>query len=150
MIREFLEHRFLLKEHGSSVHTEVLAGLTTFLTLAYILFVQPALMSSIGLDFGAVFVATCLASAFATILMAVLANYPIAVAPAMGHNFYFTFTVVLAMEVPWEVALGGVALAGLLFIATAGVGLREKLITAIPDSLRWAIGTGIGPMLNQC
>ena len=140
MIREFLEHRFLLKEHGSSVHTEVLAGLTTFLTLAYILFVQPALMSSIGLDFGAVFVATCLASAFATFLMAVLANYPIAVAPAMGHNFYFTFTVVLAMEVPWEVALGGVALAGLLFIATAGVGLREKLITAIPDSLRWGIG----------
>jgi len=137
----------LLKERGSSVRTEVLAGLTTFLTLAYILFVQPALMSSIGLDFGSVFVATCLASAFATLLMAALANYPIAVAPAMGHNFYFVFTVVLAMEVPWEVALGGVALAGLLFIATAGVGLREKLITAIPDSLRCAIATGIGLLI---
>ena len=147
VIQEFLEHRFLLKERGSSVRTEVLAGLTTFLTLAYILFVQPALMSSIGLDFGSVFVATCLASAFATLLMAALANYPIAVAPAMGHNFYFVFTVVLAMEVPWEVALGGVALAGLLFIATAGVGLREKLITAIPDSLRCAIATGIGLLI---
>ncbi len=147
VIQEFLEHRFLLKERGSSVRTEVLAGLTTFLTLAYILFVQPALMSSVGLDFGSVFVATCLASAFATLLMAALANYPIAVAPAMGHNFYFVFTVVLAMEVPWEVALGGVALAGLLFIATAGVGLREKLITAIPDSLRCAIATGIGLLI---
>ena len=147
VIQEFLEHRFLLKERGSSVRTEVLAGLTTFLTLAYILFVQPALMSSIGLDFGSVFVATCLASAFATLLMAVLANYPIAVAPAMGHNFYFVFTVVVAMEVPWEVALGGVALAGLLFIATAGVGLREKLITAIPDSLRCAIAAGIGLLI---
>ena len=91
VIQESLEHRFLLKERGSSVRTEALAGLTTFLTLAYILFVQPALMSSIGLDFGSVFVATCLASAFATLLMAALANYPIAVAPAMGHNFYFVF-----------------------------------------------------------
>ena len=96
----FLERRFHLAEHGTTPRTEVLAGVTTFLTLAYILFVQPALLSSVGLDFGAVFVATCLASAFATLLMAGLANYPIAVAPAMGHNFYFTFTVVVAMGGP--------------------------------------------------
>ena len=143
----FLERRFHLAEHGTTPRTEVLAGVTTFLTLAYILFVQPALLSSVGLDFGAVFVATCLGSAVATLLMAGLANYPIAVAPAMGHNFYFTFTVVVAMKVPWEVALGGVAVAGLLFIATAGFGLREKLITAIPDSLKHAIATGIGLLI---
>ncbi len=143
----FLERRFHLAEHGTTPRTEILAGVTTFLTLAYILFVQPALLSSVGLDFGAVFVATCLASAFATLLMAGLANYPIAVAPAMGHNFYFTFTVVGAMQVPWEVALGGVAVAGLLFIATAGFGLREKLITAIPASLKHAIAVGIGLLI---
>ena len=143
----FLERRFHLAEYGTTPRTEVLAGVTTFLTLAYILFVQPALLSSVGLDFGAVFVATCLASAFATLLMAGLANYPIAVAPAMGHNFYFSFTVIVAMEVPWEVALGGVAVAGLLFIATAGFGLREKLITAIPASLKHAIAAGIGLLI---
>ena len=143
----FLERRFHLAEHGTTPRTEILAGVTTFLTLAYILSVQPALLSSVGLDFGAVFVATCLASAFATLLMAGLANYPIAVAPAMGHNFYFTFTVVVAMQVPWEVALGGVAVAGLLFIATVGFGLREKLITAIPASLKHAIAAGIGLLI---
>ena len=142
-----LERWFRLAEHRTTIRTEVLAGVTTFLTLAYILFVQPALMSSLGLDFGAVFVATCLASAFATLLMAVLANYPIAVAPAMGHNFYFAFTVVGAMAVPWEVALGGVALAGALFVVTAGFGLRELLITAIPTSLKHAIATGIGLLI---
>ena len=146
-MRGFLERRFHLAEHGTTPRTEVLAGVTTFFTLAYILFVQPALLSSVGLDFGAVFVATCLASAFATLLMAGLANYPIAVAPAMGHNFYFTFTVVVVMEVPWEVALGGVAVAGLLFIATAGFGLREKLITSIPASLKDAIAAGIGLLI---
>lgn len=95
-----LERWFHLSEHGTTPRTEILAGVTTFVTLVYILFVQPALMSSIGLDLGAVFVATCLASAAATLLMAGLANYPIAVAPAMGHNVYFAFTVVVAMEVP--------------------------------------------------
>jgi len=140
----FLERQFKLAAHGTTPWTEVLAGFTTFVTLAYILFVQPALLSSVGLDSGGVFFATCLASAFATLLMAWLANYPIAVAPAMGHNFYFAFTVVGAMGVPWQVALGGVAVAGLLFIATAGFGIREKLITAIPLSLKHAISAGIG------
>ena len=88
----FLERQFELAVHGTTPWTEVLAGITTFVTMAYILFVQPALLSSVGLDAGGVFFATCLASAFATLLMAGLANYPIAVAPAMGHNFFFVFT----------------------------------------------------------
>ena len=138
---------FQLSEHRTSVRTEALAGLTTFLTLAYIIFVQPAVLSAAGMDFGAVFVATCVASGIATLMMAAFANYPIAVAPAMGHNFYFTFTVVLAGGVPWQVALGGVAVAGLLFVLTAGVGLRERLITAIPDSLKHAIAVGIGLLI---
>src|ERR1700741_4160607 len=99
-----LDRRFALAAHGTTVRTEVLAGVTTFLTMAYIVFVQPAVLSAAGMDFGAVLVATCLATAFATALMGVLANYPIAVAPAMGHNFFFAYTVVGAMQVPWPVA----------------------------------------------
>src|SRR6184192_1496611 len=112
----------------------MLAGLTTFLTMAYIVFVQPAVLSVAGMDFGAVLTATCLATAVATLLMAWLANYPIAVAPAMGHNFFFAYSVVVGMHVPWRVALGAVAIAGLVFVLTAGIGLRERLITAIPAS----------------
>jgi AGZA family xanthine/uracil permease-like MFS transporter len=115
--------------------------------MAYIIFVQPAVLAAAGMEPGAVMVATCLASGFATILMAFLANYPIAVAPAMGHNFFFAYTVVAAMKVPWEVALGGVAVAGLIFILTAGIGLRERVITAIPDSLKHAIAVGIGLLI---
>src|SRR5215510_7391191 len=125
----------------------MLGGLTTFLTMAYIVFVQPAVLSAAGMDFGAVLAATCLATAFATALMALLANYPIAVAPAMGHNFFFAYTVVVAMKVPWRVALGGVAIAGTVFVLTAGIGLREHLITAIPQSLKYAIAAGIGLLI---
>ena len=142
-----LETLFRLAEHGTSVRTEILAGTTTFSTLAYIIFVQPAVLSAAGMDFGAVFVATCVASGIATAMMAVFSNYPIAVAPAMGHNFYFAFTVVVAGGVPWQVALGGVAVAGTLFILTAGIGLRERLITAIPASLKHAISVGIGLLI---
>ena len=138
---------FHLSEHGTSVRTEVLAGTTTFLTLAYIIFVQPTLLASVGMDFGAVFVATCVASAAATLMMAFFANYPIAVAPAMGHNFYFAFVVIVGMEVPWQVALGAVAIAGLVFVLTAGFGLRERLITAIPAALKHAIAVGIGLLI---
>src|SRR5262249_23876117 len=112
--------------------------------MAYILFVQPAVLSACGMDFGAVLTATCLSTALATLLMALLANYPIAVAPAMGHNFFFAYSVVIGMKVPWRVALGAVAIAGLIFILTAGIGLRERLITAIPESLKRAIAAGIG------
>jgi adenine/guanine/hypoxanthine permease len=142
-----LDRWFRLTESGTTVRTEMLAGVTTFLTMAYIIFVQPAVLSACGMDFGAVLVATCLASALATLFMAFLANYPIAVAPAMGHNFFFAFSVVIGMKVPWQVALGGVAIAGIIFILTAGIGLRERLITAIPESLKHAIAVGIGLLI---
>src|SRR6185436_5028038 len=142
-----LERRFALTAHGTTVRTELLAGLTTFLTMAYIIFVQPAVLSAAGMDFGAVLVATCVATALATALMALLANYPIAVAPAMGHNFFFAYSVVIAMQVPWPIALGAVALAGIVFVVTAGIGLREHLITAIPQSLKYAIAAGIGLLI---
>ena len=142
-----LDRRFALTDHRTNVRTEVLAGVTTFMTMAYIIFVQPAVLGAAGMDSGAVLTATCLASALATALMALLANYPIAIAPGMGHNFFFVYSVVIAMKVPWQVALGGVATAGLLFIATAGFGLRERLITAIPASLKHAIAGGIGLLI---
>ena len=110
---QYLERRFALAAHGTTVRTEIVAGLTTFLTMAYIIFVQPAVLSAAGMDFGAVLTATCLSTALATALMALLANYPIAVAPAMGPNFFFAYSVVIGMKVPWRVALGGVAIAGM-------------------------------------
>jgi adenine/guanine/hypoxanthine permease len=130
-----------------SARTEIIAGVTTFLTMAYIIFVQPTVLGAAGMDRGAVMTATCLASALATLLMAWLANYPIAVAPAMGHNFFFAFTVVLARGTPWPVALGAVAIAGTIFILTAGIGLRERVIAAVPTSLRQAICVGIGLLI---
>jgi AGZA family xanthine/uracil permease-like MFS transporter len=142
-----IERRFGLATHGTDVRTEVVAGCTTFLTMAYIVFVQPAVLGACGMDPGAVLVATCLSTALATTLMALLANYPIAVAPAMGHNFFFAYSVVIGMKVPWPIALGAVAIAGLVFIATAGIGFREQLITAIPDSLKHAIAAGIGLLI---
>jgi AGZA family xanthine/uracil permease-like MFS transporter len=145
--RAVLERFFHLTDNHTTVRTEVIAGVTTFLAMAYIIFVQPAVLSAAGMDPGAVLVATCIATAVATLLMAFLANYPIAVAPAMGHNFYFAFTVVVGMQVPWQVALGAVACAGLLFIATAGIGLREHVIIAIPASLKHAIAVGIGLLI---
>ena len=148
-MKQALENLFHLSAHGTTARTELLAGSTTFFTLAYIIFVQPTVLSAAGMDFGAVFVATCVASGVASVLMALFANYPIAVAPAMGHNFYFAFTVVVASGVAWQVALGGVAVAGALFIVTAGVGLRERLITAIPDSLKHAIAVGIGLLISM-
>src|SRR5688572_19299496 len=110
-----LERWFHLSAARTTVRTEVLAGVTTFLAMAYIIFVQPTVLSAAGMDPGAVLTATCLASAFATLLMALLANYPIAVAPAMGHNFFFAFAVVVAGGTPWPIALGAVALAGIIF-----------------------------------
>lgn len=145
--RGVVERLFHLSENGTSVRTEVLAGVTTFLTMAYIIFVQPAVLSAAGMDPGAVLVATCLASAIGTLLMALLANYPIGVAPAMGHNFFFAFTVVVAGGTPWRTALGAVAIAGAIFILTAGIGLRERVMTAVPDSIKHAIGAGIGLLI---
>jgi AGZA family xanthine/uracil permease-like MFS transporter len=142
-----LERVFRLADHGTTVKTEVVAGFTTFLTAAYIIFVQPAVLSAAGMDSGAVLTATCLATAIATLIMAFGANYPIVVAPAMGHNFFFAFTVVVAGGTPWQVALGAVAIAGTLFILTAGFGLRELVIRALPESFTHAIGVGIGLLI---
>jgi len=142
-----LDRVFDLSSRGTTVRAEVVGGITTFLTMAYIVFVQPTVLGAAGMDRGAVLVATCLATALATLLMGLLANYPIGVAPAMGHNFYFAFTVVVAGGTPWPVALGAVAWAGLLFVFTAGVGLRERVMTALPDSLKHAISVGIGLLI---
>ena len=146
-MNSLIERTFHLSALGTTIRTEVLAGSTTFFTLAYIIFVQPTVLSAAGMDFGSVFVATCVASGVATLMMALFSNYPIAVAPAMGHNFYFAFTVVLASGIPWQTALGAVALAGLLFVITAGIGLRERLIKVIPNSLKHAIAVGIGLLI---
>src|SRR5215831_17521421 len=115
-MNDFLEKIFHLTESRTTIRTEILAGLTTFMTMSYIIFVQPAVLSTTGMDFQAVLAATCIVSAFGCFLMALLANYPIAVAPAMGHNFFFAYSVVLAMHVPWQIALGAVALAGVVFV----------------------------------
>src|SRR3972149_3863125 len=142
-----LERWFKLAELRTDVRTEVLAGITTFMTMAYIIVVQPTVLQAAGMDFGAVVVATCLSSALATVLMAFLANYPIAVAPAMGHNFFFAYTVILGMKVSWEIALGAVFIAGSLFIVLSLFGLREAIIHAVPESLQHAIAVGIGLLI---
>jgi len=138
---------FHLKENKTSVRTEILAGITTFMTMSYIIFVQPAVLSNCGMDFGAVMVATCLASCIGTILMAFLTNYPIALAPAMGHNFYFVFTVCLGLGISWQTALGANFISGCLFIILSFWGLRETLVNAVPNSLKYAIAVGIGLLI---
>jgi len=142
-----LEKFFKLKENGTDVRTEVLAGLTTFLTMAYIVFVNPSILSIAGMDFNAVFVATCLAAALGTGIMALVANYPIALAPGMGLNAYFTFTVCQGMGISWQVALGAVFISGLVFLAVSLFKVREALVNAIPHSLKLAISAGVGMFL---
>ena len=142
-----LEKLFHLQDAGTTVKREIVAGCTTFMTLSYIIFVQPAVLSAAGMDSGAVMAATCITSAFAMVLMAFLANYPIALAPGMGHNFYFAFTVCLTLGVSWQNALGAVFVAGVLFILLFFVGLREKVMTILPVSLRNAIPAGIGLLI---
>ncbi|MEO3431769.1 NCS2 family permease [Inquilinus sp. CAU 1745] len=142
------ERYFKLEEHGTSIRTEVLAGLTTFLTMAYIIFVNPSILSEAGMDRGAVFVATCLAAALGTAIMGLYANYPIALAPGMGLNAYFTYGVVLGMGYTWQVALGAVFLSGIIFIVISILPIREAIINAIPQSLKMAISAGIGLFLG--
>jgi AGZA family xanthine/uracil permease-like MFS transporter len=139
-----LQRLFRLKENGTDIRTEIVAGVTTFMTLSYIIFVQPTVLSACGMDFGAVLAATCVASAAATFLMGLYANYPIALAPGMGQNFFFTYTVVLQMGIAWEKALGAVFISGVLFLVLSLFGFREKLINGMPDSLKEAIAVGIG------
>lgn len=147
-MKALLERTFRLSESGATVRTEALAGLTTFMTMSYIIFVQPAVLSTTGMDFRAVMAATCIVSAVSTFLMAFLANYPIAVAPAMGHNFFFAFTVVAGMHYPWQIALGAVFISGVLFLVMSIWGVREALVQAIPDSLKRGIAVGIGLLIT--
>src|SRR5438128_3325396 len=145
---EFIERIFHLSASQTTIRTEILAGITTFMTMSYIIFVQPAVLSTTGMDFGAVLAATCIVSAIGCGLMALLANYPIAVAPAMGHNFFFAFTVVAAMHYPWQVALGAVFISGIVFLLMSVWGVREALVHAIPDSLKRGIAVGIGLLIT--
>lgn len=142
-----LDRQFKLREHGTNVRTELLAGLTTFLTMAYIIFVNPAILADSGMDFDAVFVATCVAAAVGSLIMGLYANYPIALAPGMGLNAYFTYGVVLGMGHEWQVALGAVFISGILFIILSILPIREAIINAIPKSLKMAISAGIGLFL---
>lgn len=142
-----LDKKFRYSERGSSLSTEIIGGATTYMTLAYIAFVQPVVLSAAGMDFGAVLTATCIGSALACFLMGFLANYPIALAPAMGHNFYFAFTVVLGMNISWQAALAATFVAGILFLLFSAAGLRQKIIHSLPTSLMSAIGCGIGLLI---
>ena len=142
-----LEKLFQLQAHNTSVRTEMLAGLTTFLTMAYILFVNPAILGETGMDKGAVFVATCLAAAIGSAVMGLIANFPIALAPGMGLNAFFTYTVVLHMGHSWQVALGAVFISATLFFVLSVFRIREWIINSIPLPLRSAISAGIGLFL---
>ena len=142
-----LERFFKLAEHGTDVRTELVAGLTTFLTMAYIVFVNPQILGAAGMPKEAVFVATCLIAALGTGIMALYANYPIALAPGMGLNAYFAFVVVLHMGFTWQAALGAVFVSGCLFLLVTLFRLRELIITGIPHSIRIAITVGIGLFL---
>ena len=142
-----LEQLFKLSENKTTVRTEIVAGITTFLTMAYIIFVNPDILSKAGMPFGAVFAATCVAAAIGCLLMAFLANYPIALAPGMGLNAYFAFVVVGQMKYSWQVALGCVFLSGILFFIISVLPIREWIVNAIPRSLKMAIAAGIGLFL---
>lgn len=142
-----LEKLFKLKAHNTTVRTEIIAGITTFLAMAYILFVNPSILGATGMDKGAVFVATCLAAAIGCVLMGLIANYPIALAPGMGLNAFFTYTVVLHMGYTWQVALGAVFLSAVIFFALSLFKIREWIINSIPLPLRAGIGAGIGLFL---
>jgi len=139
-----MEQFFKLKENGTSVSTECLAGLTTFLTMSYIIFVNPAILSQTGMNQQSVFVATCLAAAIGTFLIGWLANYPFAQAPGMGLNAFFTYTIVFGLGFSWQQGLAIVFLSGILFLILTITGLRATIIQAIPKYLKLAIAPGIG------
>ena len=143
----FLERTFRLAEHGTTIRTEMLAGLTTFLTMAYIVFINPSILAEAGMPKGAVFVATCLVAAIGSGVMAFVANYPIALAPGMGLNAYFAYVVVLQMGYTWQAALGAVFISGLCFLIVTLTGLRRIIVEGIPRSMRIALTVGIGLFL---
>lgn len=140
----FLERQFKLKEHGTDVKTEILAGLTTFMTMAYILAVNPGMLSETGMDIGGVFTATAVSSAIACFMMALLANYPFALAPGMGLNAFFTYSVVFGMSRSWQFALTAVFIEGVIFILLSFFHVREAIFDSIPMNLKKAVSVGIG------
>ena len=139
-----LERFFRFSENGTNLRTEMVAGTTTFMTMAYIIFVQPAVLSLAGMDTGAVMVATCLSSALGSLLMGLMANYPVALAPALGENFFFVYTVVLGMQIGWQKALGAVFISGVLFFILTLFKIREGILNAVPPALKGGIAVGIG------
>lgn len=145
---EYITRYFQLNAKQSSLRKEVIAGLTTFLAMVYITVVNPSMLSQTGMDFGAVFFATCIAAAFGSIAMGLLGNYPIAQAPGMGQNAFFTYGIVLGMGHTWQVALGAVFMSGILFIILSVLPIREWLINAIPRNLKLGISAGIGLFLG--
>jgi len=144
---DFLNRYFKLKENNTSLRIELVGGLTTFLTMSYIIFVQPAVLSITGMDKGAVMFATCISSALATLLMGLLAKYPIALAPAMGHNIFFAVIVCGTMGYTWQVGLGAVFISGTIFILLSVFGVWENLVNSVPNSLKFAIAVGIGLLI---
>ena len=147
-MRALLERFFGLEQRGTDLSTEVTAGVTTFLTMAYIVFVNPQILADAGMPFDAVFVATCLAAALATLVMGLYANYPIALAPGMGLNAFFAYGVVLGLGHPWETALAAVFVSGIVFLALSVLPVRRWIIEAIPQGLKLAIVAGIGLFLG--
>ena len=143
-MRTRLERYFQFKELQTNWRTEVLAGATTFVTMAYIIFVNPAILHETGMPLSAVVAATCVCAAFGSVLMGVFARYPIALAPGMGLNAYFTYTVVKAMGISWQVALGAVFLSGVAFVLLTAVGIRQMIVSSIPSELYSAVAVGIG------
>jgi adenine/guanine/hypoxanthine permease len=146
--RAFLDRYFGLRESGSDVRTEFIAGVTTFLTMVYIVFVNPQILGNAGMDKGAVFVATCIAAAVSTLVMAFYANYPIALAPGMGLNAFFAFTVVLGHKYSWQQALAAVFCSGVMFFLISIFRIREYIINSIPKNLKLAISAGVGLFLG--
>jgi adenine/guanine/hypoxanthine permease len=143
-MRKYLERYFEFSHLGTNWRTEILAGVTTFLTMAYIVLVNPAILAAAGVPLPAVTAATCLSAAFGSILMGVVARYPIALAPGMGLNAYFTYTVCLKMHIPWQTALGAVFLSGVIFLALTAAGIRQMILKSIPHELYAAVASGIG------
>ncbi len=146
-MNNWLSSFFKLEQNNSSIRTELIAGLTTFLAMAYITVVNPSILSQAGMDFGAVFVATCIAAALGSIIMGMYANYPIALAPGMGQNAFFAFGICIGMNASWQIALGAVFISGVLFIIISVLPIREWLINSIPKSLKLGMAAGIGLFL---
>lgn len=146
-MRVFIERYFKLRELGSDIRTEIIAGLTTFMAMAYIIFVNPAMISQTGMDFGAAMMATCVSAAIATIVMGVYVNYPIALAAGMGENAFFTYTVCLTLGISWQTALGCVFIEGLIFVVLTLTRARQKIMDSIPASIRYGTACGIGLLI---